>query len=100
MVSGGGGPEATVNAVSGQQGRATGSSAGDDHRPEPETSDEIRRHWEARNGTGTMGKAADTGRSELRIGGPGTRAPETGVGTGCSTTSAWASGLPQRPPFR
>ena len=69
VVRGGGGPEATVSVTSGQQEISTGRAAGDNHRPEPETSEEIRRHGEARNGTGTMGKAADTGSSALRTSG-------------------------------
>ena len=68
--------------------------------------------------------AEGTGQSELRTGGSvgplvsteatgrlgspscrvrdtdGPRAPETGICAGCLTSSAWTSGLPQRPPFR
>ena len=65
-VSCNGWPEATISAVSWQHGRATGRAAGDDYRPGQETSNQIRQHWDARNGTAMVWKAEETRRRELR----------------------------------
>ena len=126
-VSCGGGPEATISAVSWQHGRATGRAAGDDYRPGQETSNQIRQHWDARNGTAMVWKAEETRRRELRtccsvgplvftkaagrlgpLSGavtpcaghrPGPRAPDTSIDAGYLTFSARSNGLPQLPPF-